>query len=74
MYDLQLAVRYAEPEAVLLGTAADGLYYQWISRKSAGDAEEPASHIPHYYSQLHITVKLLQKMSPALQRESLKIL
>lgn len=46
MYDLQLAVKYAEPDAVLLGMAADCVYYQWISRKSAGGAEEPASHIP----------------------------
>lgn len=78
MYDLQLAVKYAEPEAVLLGMAADCVYYQWISRKSAGGAEEPASHIPpthtHYYSQLQVAVKLLQKMSPTLPREPLKIL
>lgn len=77
MYDLQLAVKYAEPEAVLLGMAADCVYYQWISRKSAGGAEEHASHIPphtHYYSQLQVAVKLLQKMSPTLPREPLKIL
>lgn len=35
-------------ENVLLGMAADGMYYQWIIRKSAAGEEEPASHIPLY--------------------------